>query len=151
MEYGLRTYWGETLKTVNREITLEHDSVFCEKVAFPVDGADTYLYVHCDDGKEKWSSVYSPDLWSCAPHNGTYSISTERIHDNKVRLTVTAEGFVKGLFIHFPDNYRYRYTDNYLDLEHGQQQVVEITCDDPIDLSKMTVSSYTDVTLVTAD
>lgn len=141
-EYGLRTYAGESLETVIREITLEHDSTFCEKVQFPVDRADTYLYVRCDDGKEQWSSVYSPDLWSRAPHMGTCTVSTQRITDNKVRLTVTADGFVKGLFIHFPDNYRYSYSDNYLDLEHGQQQVVEITCSDPIDLTQMVVTVF---------
>ena len=43
-------------------------------------------------------------------------------------------------FINMPDNYKCTYSDNYIDLEAGEEKTVMITCPDAISASDVRVS-----------
>lgn len=140
--YGVRTFAGKTLESKKFWIHMEAGEV-CQKVAdFHVDCKSAYLFVQYSDGTTTQSNVYSPDFWRSAELIGTYTVEPIVMEPCKVQLKIKANGFVKGLFIHIPDNYKYSYSDNYLDIEDGQEVIVEVTADEPIDLQQLSTTDY---------
>ena len=76
---------------------------------------------------------------------GGYEYHVEQVSDKCVNVRVDAKGFTKSLFISMPDNYKYTYSDNYLDLEAGQSAVVTITADCPIDPAQISLCDYNEM------
>jgi heme/copper-type cytochrome/quinol oxidase subunit 2 len=73
---------------------------------------------------------------------GEYETKTTKVNDNHYQLEVIAKTFVKSLFIHMPDNYKYLYSDNYLDLEAGETVTVDITSNEVIDINSLILEDY---------
>ena len=140
--YGKRTYAGETVQSEKIQITLDCGEVCHKAVSFPVEDPNTYLFVTWDDGEKVESNVYSPDMWRSAEFSGSYTIETEQMEPCKAKITVKANGFVKGLYLSFPDNCNYRFSDNYLDVEDGQEVTVTVTAEHPIDLQQLMTTDY---------
>ena len=55
----------------------------------------------------------------------------------EIKVTIVALSFIKSLFVHFKDNYKYLFSDNYLTLEKGQTKTINIKCDDLINVSEI--------------
>ena len=142
VEYGCRRLSGETTAQRKLTITLENGMAYRKTVDFSVDEKNTYLYTALTFGEETVRNVYSPDFWSSAEFTGSFTAQKELITPCKAAVRIQASGFVKGLFLSFPDNYKYRFSDNYLDLEDGEERVVEITAEAPIDLSQLVMADY---------
>ena len=142
VEYGKRTLSGQTLEVRNVSVELLHGEAYTEEVPFDVAGKNTYLYTICDDGFNRERNVYSPDFWRTAEFDSDYTVSTEAVTSNKLLVRIQAHTFVKGLFLHLPDNYKYLYSDNYLDMEPGEEKIIEITSKDTIDQKKLTCIHY---------
>ena len=81
-------------------------------------------------------------MWQTAEFNGTYTVKTEQVTPCKANITVKANGFVKGLYLSFPENCSYQFSDNYLDLEDGQEVTVTVTTEHPIDLQQLMTTDY---------
>lgn len=140
LTYGCRTLSGETLCRETCELTLKSGQPFRRAVTFPVDTPNTYLYAVLDDGVETVRNVYSPDLWASAEFSGRYTVKAQQISQYSGQITVKAEGFVKGIYLSFPENSVVRFSDNYLDMEDGQEITVQVTSDRPIDLQSLKVT-----------
>lgn len=142
VEYGKRTLSGITLETCNVSIELPHGQAYTEEVPFDVSGKNTYLYIVCDDGTDRYRNVYSPNFWRSAEFDSDYTVETKQVAPTKVAVKIKANTFVKSLFLSFSDNYKYLYSDNYLDIEAGEERVIEITSDEPIDPAKLVTVHY---------
>ena len=145
VEYGCRALDGETRASHTLQLTLENGAAYREPVSFAVNENNTYLYTATTTQGETVRNVYSPDMWRSAEFNGSYSVKTQQVDERKAYVTVKASGFVKGLYLSLPDNSNYRFSDNYLDIEDGQEVTVEITADAPIDLHQLTLTDYTQI------
>lgn len=142
VEYGKRTLSGQTLEVRNVSVELLHGEAYTEEVPFDVAGKNTYLYTICDDGVNRERNVYSPDFWRTAEFDSDYSVETKQIAPTKVAVKIKANTFVKSLFLSFSDNYKYLYSDNYLDIESGEERIIEITSEEPIDPAKLVIVHY---------
>lgn len=144
VEYGCRKLSGETLQSKKLEITLKHGVAYHETIGFAVDCKNTYLYTALTKDSETVRNVYSPDMWRTADFNGSYTVDATLVEPCKARVKIKASGFVKGLYLSFPDNCSYRFSDNYLDIEDGQEVTVEVTSEKPIHLQQIELADYTE-------
>ena len=144
VEYGCRKFSGETLNSKTVEITLEHGVAYREAVDFAVDCKSAYLYTALTNDGATVRNVYSPDMWRTAELSGTYTVESTLVEPCKASIKIKANGFVKGLYLSFPENCGYRFSDNYLDIEDSQEVVVEVTAENPIDLQQLKLADYTE-------
>ena len=61
---------------------------------------------------------------------------------NKATVTIKANKFAKSVFISLPENYKYDYSDNYLDIEAEQEKTVVISSNEQIDVSEIMVTDF---------
>ena len=101
-------------------------------------GKNVYLYAKCGDYK----NVYSPTFYRDCDFKADYTVETEKVSDNELRVKIEAKTFVKGLFLSFKDNFKYIYSDNYLDIEAGDEKIVIIRSEDAIDASGLKAASF---------
>ena len=104
-------------------------------------GPDTYLYSYSKDGKYK-KTLYSPSNWSGAEFKNEFEYRLNVIDERHAKLTVKAKTFVKSLFIQFPENCGYVYSDNYLNLEGGDEVVIDIESYEPSSFEGLSLSAF---------
>ena len=144
VEYGWRKLSGEMLGSKTVQITLENGVAYREAVDFAVDCKSEYLYAVLTNDAQTVHSVYSPDMWRTAELSGTYTVESALVDPCKAIIKVKANGFVKGLYLSFPENCAYHFSDNYLDIEDSQEVVVTVTSENPIDLQQLKLADYTE-------
>ena len=139
-EYGQKTLSGETIWRYADKIVLSTEGAYVLPLERDIAQPNTYLYVrYVVDGKQT-TTLYSWDFWSGAKFESDYTTKIKKIDENSVSVTVKANKFIKSVFVNAPDNYRYTYSDNYFDVEAGEEKTVYITCKDGVDENKITVS-----------
>ena len=99
------------------------------------------LYVRYTVNGETQTSVFSLDFWSKCDFESDYTVTTTA-NGNQAFVRVKANKFAKSVFISLPDNYKYTYSDNYLDVEAGEERTIVITADEAIDVAKLTVTDF---------
>ena len=91
--------------------------------------------------------VYSPKLWDNVRFTSDYDVVIEKIDTRAVKVTIKARAFAKSVFISLKDNYKYTYSDNYIDIEAGKEKSVVITANEPIDETQITVTDFAKMTV----
>ena len=107
-----------------------------------VESFGTYLFIAGTVADHLVNTLYSVNFWRNVNFKSDYSYQTEKVADGCVKVHITANSFVKSLFISLPDNYKYIFSDNYLDMEAGQCATVTITADCDIDEKEITLCDY---------
>ena len=140
-EYGLKTLQGETVWKKSGVCTIHPDKAFTEKGVGSVATKDAYLYIRYTVNGETQTSVFSLDFWSKCDFESDYTVAATA-NGKQAFVTVRAKQFAKSVFISLPDNYKYTYSDNYLDVEAGEERTIVITADEAIDVAKLTVTDF---------
>ena len=146
IRYGVKTLDGTVLYEANTAVN-GLIGVYKEKVNFDCNRADVYLFAEYAQNGENASVVYSPKLWSGVRFTSDYEVKMEKIDACTVKVTVKANAFAKSVFISMKDNYKYTYSDNYIDVEAGKEQTVVITANEPIDETQITVTDFAKMTV----
>lgn len=142
LQIGEKTLDGTVLWSATVEGQIDANSVKTHPVERDIQEFGAYLFVTGNVRGTPVHTLYSVNFWRNTQIPGEYSYETEKVSDTCVKVHITAKSFVKSLFISLPDNYKYTYSDNYLDLEAGQRATVTITADNTIDLAKITLLDY---------
>ena len=123
IRYGMKTLSGETVWSKTIKTTVAAFESYSEKVTEATSGKNRYLFAYAETEKGKLSSVYSADMWhECKFRSDyTYKVKAEK---GGLAVTVKANSFVKGLTLILPDNYKYVYSDNYIDIEAGAEKTI---------------------------
>ena len=139
--YGVRTLSGKTLSSKTANV-----SKLCNRMQkFVVNltcMANEYLYVDYVIDGQNYTNVYSPSMWSGYSFDSDYTVATKQLDDTHASISITANKFAKGVFIHFVDNYKYCYDDNYVDVQAGETKVIYVTSDDPFDVNDVIVDDF---------
>lgn len=138
IEYGKKDLDGKVIAEEKIAVSVVSGGVFKIDVNFDVNGENVYLYAKCGDYK----NVYSPTFYRECDFKADYTVETEKISDNELKVKIKAESFVKSLFLSFKDNFRCVYSDNYLDIEAGDEKIVIIRSEDAIDASGLKAASF---------
>ena len=140
-EYGLKTLNGETLWKENGECIIDTETAFTLKLNNSDETKDSYLYITYTVNGETKTNVFSLDFWHSCSFESDYAVDV-KVNGNKAVVTIKANKFAKSVFISLPDNYKYTYSDNYIDVEAGTEKSVIITANEPIDVTKLTVTDF---------
>jgi len=141
-EYGQKTTSGKVIWTKNGRTILSTESAFKLALDEDVQQPDTYLYVEYTINGKKHKTLYSWDFWSSAKLESNYTTEITQINDNYASITFKAEKFAKSVFINMPENYKYTYSDNYFDLEAGEEKTVYIYCRNGVCPSEISITDF---------
>ena len=122
--FGQKTLDGATPWQKQERIQVPTNGTF----ALPVevkDCANSYLFVEAIVEDKKYSTVYSPSMWHNCKFQSDYTYNVEYAND-VATVTIHANKFAKGVTLRLPDNYKYRYSDNYVDIQAGEQAIIRI-------------------------
>lgn len=146
LEYGEKTIdgkclWSRTLTGSVKAGTVEKLPLEAETQAF-----GTYLYAIGSIGGAPVKTLYSVNFWRNVEFASDYEVQKEQLSENRISVHIKAKQFAKSLFLSHPENYHCIYSDNYLDLEAGEEATVTITSDAPIDEKKIILCDYARMT-----
>ena len=139
-ECGQKTLNGETLWKESGVITLSPTGSFLQALNRNIEQNNTYLYVSYSFDGEKTTTLYSWDFWSSAKFESDYKSKISQIDKNRAAITIKANKFAKSVFVNFPENYKYDYSDNYIDVEPGEEKTIYVFCKDGVNISKVTIT-----------
>ena len=133
IKYGVKKYDGELLyqNCVDIDVNLNED--FDVVVDCPSINSDTYLFARFNNN----TTLYASDMYANKKFENKFDYALTLTDDYHAKLKITAKTFVKSLFIHFPDNFKYLYSDNYLDLEKDQEITIDIESSEKINKSQL--------------
>ena len=148
VRYGAKTFDGNVVYQDEADIVALENKVFAKAVNFNGKDETVYLFAeYVDDGQKK-TTLYSDGMWRNHAFTSNYEIKTQTVNANKIKVTIKANEFAKSVFISMKDNYKCVYSDNYLDVEAGTEQTVEINCDQPINAQDIIVTDFAKMTEV---
>ena len=142
VEYGEKTVdgheiWGkEQMTTADKNSSINIDEVNLTDVK-------NYLYAKVKDccGKEI-IAYYSSDMWSTTPLKSDYKIEVIKRTVNHAEIEITANSFAKSVCVKLPDDEKYIYSDNYVDVQAGCSRIIKIDSEKDIDISKITYCDF---------
>ncbi len=144
--FGQKTLDGKTV--FSQEVFVKDlvDGIEKIKVEGTVETPNTYLFAkYVLDGTEQ-TNVYSYNFWKNLNFESDYSVKTESVDANTVKITVKANKFAKSVYISKKDNFKYEYSDNYLDIEAGAEKTVFVTGRNGVSPDGFTVTDFAEMT-----
>ena len=121
VEYGVKTLKGDVVWKKKARVSVGRNGVKQIEVRGDIAIPDTYLFAQFGD----YTAVYSYDMWHTCRFESDYSYSVKEM-ENGLVVTVKANSFVKALTLRLPDNYKYDYSENYFDMQAGEEKTVYI-------------------------
>jgi len=137
VEFGVKTFNGDIVFTKTLDVKVEKFTNIKELIDDKHFIKNVYCYVKYNENGKEIINLYSPSLYMNGEFGKDFSYSFKALNENKVIIKIHANEFIKSLFLHFDNNYEYIYSDNYLDLEKGQEVEVTITSKNKIDVNKI--------------
>lgn len=146
VRYGKKTLEGKVI--CKKEITVNNlvNGVFKSELGFDCDDKDTYLYAEYPENGEEKTTLYSSDFWSGKKFTADYEAIRTKINDCCIKVTIKAKSFAKSVFVSLKDNYKYTFSDNYIDVEAGTEKSIFITAEKPIDENEIVVTDFSEMT-----
>jgi len=142
LEVSVKKLSGETFEKNKFNIQLDENGLFDTIIDFKESGYDVYLSAkYCDEGEEK-NTIYSPTMFRFAKFDNKYSFDVEQLSPNKIKVKIHANSFIKSLFIHFDDNYKYCFSDNYLNIEKDSDKTIYIESENMIDANSIKFQAF---------
>lgn len=123
--YGMKSLSGKVLWQENTVLDACENGVGSKRLTNKIKEKNAYLFAEGGIDGKRYETVYSADMWRDCDFSGEYSYSVRR--DGEIlAVTVKANKFAKGVTLRLPDNFRYEYSDNYFDLQAGEEKTVYI-------------------------
>ena len=141
LEYGLRTLDGEVCWSKRIQIEVPGNGIFHEQIKEEFRRPNTYLYVRGSLNGQTVSTVYSHGMWKDCRFESDYDYQVEKQDENLV-VTIKANKFAKGMTLRLPENEKYIYSDNYFDLEAGEEKKVIITGTKEVGFKDLIVTDF---------
>lgn len=124
--FGEKCFNGQTVYKNELSVKVEANSLTKIKVNCSGD-FNTYLFACYTEDNEEKKTLYSSNFWRGYKFTSDYTYKFERVTEDKAKITFKANEFVKGIFISFKNNNNYIYSDNYIDLEKGDEKVITVS------------------------
>lgn len=145
IRFGAKTLDGAVIYTDEATVSAL-TGIYKQKVNADIDYKTSYLFVEYEENGEVLSYVYSPKLWRGMQFTSDYEVAFEQIDACTVKVTIKANAFAKSVFVSAKDNYKYTYSDNYIDVEAGKEKSIIITAKEPVSKDAFTVTDFAKMT-----
>ena len=116
--YGMRTLDGKTVW--KHTVTLTSAGYSAVDIGDAYNASDSYLFAEYVMDGVKHVTVFSYDMWHTCRFASDYTYKVEKLSDCYA-VTIAAKQFAKGVIVRMKENYRFTYSDNYVDLQAGEQ------------------------------
>ena len=123
ISYGVKTLNGEIVWAEKAVVNVPKNGVVQLALTKEIAKENTYLYAECEFAGEKHTCVYSYDMWHTCQFVSDYTYATEKT-EKGLLVKIKANSFAKGVILRLPENYKYTYSDNYFDLQAGEEKTV---------------------------
>lgn len=80
-------------------------------------------------------------MWHTCRFASDYTYKVEKLSDCYA-VTIAAKQFAKGVIVRMKDNYRFTYSDNYVDLQAGEQITLYIYGATDKDIETIEVTNF---------
>lgn len=140
--YGLKTLNGEVLWKKSGETILDTNNAWALPIDEEIEKENTYLFATYDFGEGEKTSLYSYIFWKNCTFDSDYKADIVPVDEYTVVVKVHANKFVKSLFVNMKDNYKYEYSDNYIDVEAGGYAEITVRSKHKINIADMEISDY---------
>jgi beta-mannosidase len=124
--YGLKKVSGEVVWSKTAALKLSENGVAQVDVVDVIDGENVYLFAQCAANGETLTTVYSHDMWSKCFGTSDYTYQAQPTATGLI-VKIKANSFAKGVTLRLPENCGYTYSDNYFDMQAGEEKVVVIS------------------------
>lgn len=145
LEYGLKTLDREVCWKKHIQIEVPGNGIFHEQIKEEFRRPNTYLYVKGSLNGQTISTVYSHDMWKDYEFKSDYVYQAVKEDENLV-VTIKANKFAKGITLRLPENEKYIYSDNYFDLEAGEEKKVIIIGTKEVGVEHLIVTDFANET-----
>ncbi len=139
--YGLRTLNGETVWSKNISAAVESGGEVTIDIDKEYNKENCYLFAEYEINGEKQSNVFSYDMWHTCKFESDYESRVEK-DGEKYAVTIKANKFAKGVILRMPENHRFTYSDNYIDLRAGEEKTVYISGASDEDIEKLEITDF---------
>ena len=144
VKYSLKTLKGQTVWEKSAVLSANSDGV--GKFDVCIDGKGDYLVAEfIGDNGERAKTVYFHELWHGKEFVSDISFSVEDKGEKVYEVKIKANAFARAVLVDYPCAEGLIYSDNFFDLDFGDQKTVVIKSEEPLDISKITVKTYADV------
>ncbi|MGI6714421.1 MAG: glycoside hydrolase family 2 protein [Bacilli bacterium] len=130
----VKNYEGEILHAESIKVDVTPEIVFRKVIDYSDYQNDIYFAAEYMEHGEKKNVIYSPKMFAYSRFGEAFDAQVSSISQHEIKVVIKAKSFIKSLFLHFPDNFKYVYSDNYLTLEKGATKTVFIHADEEIDI-----------------
>ena len=85
--------------------------------------------------------MFSYDMWHTCKFVSDYVYKVDKLPDCYA-VTVAAKQFAKGVIVRMKDNYKFTFSDNYVDLQAGEQVTLYIYGATDDDIATLEVTDF---------
>ncbi|MBQ9713717.1 MAG: hypothetical protein IJV83_00155 [Clostridia bacterium] len=125
VEYGVKTLDGKTVWVEKATLSVSANGVAQTEVCGDIAQENSYLYAECVVGGEKLVNVYSYDMWHTCNFASDYTYVVKET-EKGLAVTLKAGAFAKAVTLRLPNNCNYDYSDNYFDMQAGEEKTVYV-------------------------
>ncbi len=140
VEYGQKSPEGKVLWSACFRETVPADGV-CRRAlekCFP----DAYFYAKGMAAGQEVETVYSPDMWKKMPLHSEFSYTVRQLSPNRAEITLYARHLAKAVYLFMPDNCRFTYSDNYVDVDAGSSKTVTVSSREPFSVENIRLTAF---------
>ncbi len=142
VRYGMKNFDGKILCEHTLLIKDLANNAIRIPVDFDCDRDDIYLYVEYDVIGNIYKTLYSPHFWMNVKFESDYDVEMVQINKKQVNVKIHANKFAKSVFVSHKDNFKFTYSDNYIDVEAGSKAEIIVTCDEEFDMKDLVVTDF---------
>lgn len=142
VRYGVKDFAGTVLYEDILAVTDVTNASIRVPIEFDCDRDDIYLFAEYMVDGELQKTLYSPHFWRNVEFTSDYTVQTEQINDYQVCVRIHANAFAKSVFVSHKDNFKFTYSDNYVDVEAGDEVEILISCKEPFDKDELVITDF---------
>lgn len=141
IEYGVQSLDGKILSSGKISASVCANGVWKAEIDCNVNEENTFLYAKGVVGGKEMSTVYSHSMWRGCKFESDYSYDVS-LKGDELQVSFKANKFAKGITLRLPGNHNYIYSDNYFDLNAGEEKVVTVYGACGADIDSLVVTDF---------
>ena len=142
VHYGVKTFDGSSLFQDTFKVSNLVNGAVRKQVDFDCSRKDIYLFAEYLVDGEKRKTLYSPHFWRHVDFKSDYEVQTAQVTECSVKVRIKANAFAKSVFISHKNNCDFTYSDNYVDIEAGDEVEILVTAKYPFDKEELCVTDF---------
>lgn len=141
LRFGVKDLSGKVCWQEEIAVFVEANGIFFAPVTKEWKAVDTYLYVEGTLNGKPYENVYSHGMWQNFSFESDYTYEAVK-KDSGMEVTVRANTFAKGVTLRLPGNENDTYSDNYFDMQAGQEKTIFIAGAKEVPVEELVVTDF---------